>query len=139
MAYGMYLSAEGAQAQAKRLEVISNNLANVNTVGFKPDTEAALGDGFDPDFGAGFGPDLGADLSPDLSCGAGAADRLDVFVSGLPDRSVEDACFAEDFAAVAPAGRWSSRRERLDWGDGDRSGFRGPASPVFFGLGMRAA
>lgn len=37
MAYGMYLSAEGAQAQAKRLEVISNNLANVNTVGFKPD------------------------------------------------------------------------------------------------------
>lgn len=38
MSYGMYLSAEGALAQGKRLEVISNNLANVNTVGFKPDT-----------------------------------------------------------------------------------------------------
>lgn len=37
MAYGMYISAEGAQAQSRRLEVIANNLANVNTVGFKPD------------------------------------------------------------------------------------------------------
>jgi flagellar basal-body rod protein FlgF len=37
MPYGMYLSAEGAQAQSRRLEVIANNLANVNTVGFKPD------------------------------------------------------------------------------------------------------
>ncbi|HID77810.1 MAG TPA: flagellar basal-body rod protein FlgF [Planctomycetaceae bacterium] len=35
MPYGLYLSAEGAQAQARRLEVIANNLANVNTVGFK--------------------------------------------------------------------------------------------------------
>jgi len=34
-AYGMYLSAEGAQAQAKQLEVLSNNLANVATPGFK--------------------------------------------------------------------------------------------------------
>lgn len=36
MPYGMYLAAEGAQAQSRRLEVIANNLANVNTVGFKP-------------------------------------------------------------------------------------------------------
>jgi len=35
MPYGLYLSAEGAYAQSKRLEVISNNLANVDTVGFK--------------------------------------------------------------------------------------------------------
>ena len=35
MPYGMYISAEGAQAQSKRLEVIANNLANVDTVGFK--------------------------------------------------------------------------------------------------------
>ena len=35
MPYGLYISAEGAQAQAKRLEVIANNLANVDTVGFK--------------------------------------------------------------------------------------------------------
>lgn len=32
----MYISAEGAQAQVRRMEVISNNLANVNTPGFKP-------------------------------------------------------------------------------------------------------
>lgn len=35
MPYGLYLSAEGAHAQSKRLETIANNLANVNTVGFK--------------------------------------------------------------------------------------------------------
>jgi flagellar basal-body rod protein FlgF/flagellar basal-body rod protein FlgG len=37
MPYGLYLSAEGAQAQAQRLEVIANNLANVETPGFKRD------------------------------------------------------------------------------------------------------
>ncbi|MEM6798960.1 MAG: flagellar basal-body rod protein FlgF [Planctomycetota bacterium] len=40
MPYGMYMSAEGAQAQSRRLEVIANNLANINTVGFKPDSAA---------------------------------------------------------------------------------------------------
>ena len=37
MPYGMYISAEGAQAQAMRMEVIANNLANVDTTGFKGD------------------------------------------------------------------------------------------------------
>jgi len=37
MPYGLYLSAEGADAQSRRMEVISNNLANVNTAGFKRD------------------------------------------------------------------------------------------------------
>jgi len=37
MPYGMYISAEGAAAQAKRLEVIANNMANVDTAGFKQD------------------------------------------------------------------------------------------------------
>ena len=37
MPYGMYLSAEGARAQAQRLEFIANNLANVDTPGFKRD------------------------------------------------------------------------------------------------------
>jgi flagellar basal-body rod protein FlgF len=37
MPYGLYLSAEGAKAQSQRLEVLANNMANVNTVGFKPD------------------------------------------------------------------------------------------------------
>ncbi len=35
MPYGLYISAEGAYAQDKRLEVIANNLANLDTVGFK--------------------------------------------------------------------------------------------------------
>jgi flagellar basal-body rod protein FlgF len=35
MPYGLYISAEGAQAQSRWLDVIANNLANVDTVGFK--------------------------------------------------------------------------------------------------------
>ena len=35
--YGMYIPAEGANAQAKRLEFVANNLANVETPGFKRD------------------------------------------------------------------------------------------------------
>ncbi len=37
MSYGMYLSAEGAKVQSKRLEFIANNLANLDTPGFKRD------------------------------------------------------------------------------------------------------
>lgn len=37
MPYGLYISAEGAQAQSLRMEVISNNLANATTPGFKRD------------------------------------------------------------------------------------------------------
>ncbi len=37
MPYGVYLSAAGANAQSHRLQVLSNNLANVNTAGFKPE------------------------------------------------------------------------------------------------------
>lgn len=37
MSYGMYISAEGAAAQSRRLEIVANNLANVDTVGFKRD------------------------------------------------------------------------------------------------------
>ena len=37
MSYGLYISAEGAQAQAQRLEIIANNMANVETPGFKRD------------------------------------------------------------------------------------------------------
>lgn len=36
MPYGLYLSAAGAKAQNHRLQVLSNNLANVQTVGYKP-------------------------------------------------------------------------------------------------------
>ena len=37
MPYGFYISAGGANAQMRRMEVIANNMANVDTVGFKPD------------------------------------------------------------------------------------------------------
>lgn len=36
MPYGIYLSAAGANAQSHRLEVLSHNMANINTTGFKP-------------------------------------------------------------------------------------------------------
>jgi flagellar basal-body rod protein FlgF len=35
--YGLYLSAQGAEAQAQRLDVIANNMANVGTSAFKRD------------------------------------------------------------------------------------------------------
>ena len=35
MSYGIYIAAEGAQLQQRRLEVLTNNLANVETPGFK--------------------------------------------------------------------------------------------------------
>ena len=37
MPYGLYISADGAQAQIQRLDVVANNLANVDTPGFKRD------------------------------------------------------------------------------------------------------
>ncbi|TWU59840.1 Flagellar basal-body rod protein FlgG [Rubripirellula tenax] len=37
MPYGVYLSAAGAHAQSHRMQVLSNNLANVATTGFKPE------------------------------------------------------------------------------------------------------
>ena len=37
MIYGLYLSAQGAEAQAMRIDVIANNLANASTNGFKRD------------------------------------------------------------------------------------------------------
>lgn len=35
MPYSLYISAEGAHAQSTRMDIIANNLANVDTVGFK--------------------------------------------------------------------------------------------------------
>jgi len=37
MPYGLYISAEGAQAQTRRMDIIANNIANADTVGFKRD------------------------------------------------------------------------------------------------------
>ena len=35
MPYGLYISAAGAEVQARRMELLTNNLANAETVGFK--------------------------------------------------------------------------------------------------------
>ncbi len=65
MPYGMYISAEGAQVQSKRLEFISNNLANLETPGFKRDVPTfqarfaeAIQQGYDSP-GSGTQNDLG--------------------------------------------------------------------------------
>jgi flagellar basal body rod protein FlgG len=76
----MYISAEGAMAQSLRLETIANNLANVDTVGFKKDTAtfqarfaeeiarglAPAGDGTINDVGGGV---MVAEASTDYSPG----------------------------------------------------------------------
>src|SRR5229473_323187 len=41
MLYGLYLSAQGAQVQTLRQEVVSNNLANAATTSFKRDLVTA--------------------------------------------------------------------------------------------------
>ncbi|MCA9268984.1 MAG: flagellar hook-basal body protein, partial [Planctomycetales bacterium] len=79
MPYGMYISAEGAAAQSKRMEVLANNLANVDTPGFKRQfavlqarhAEALLqgiespGDGSLSDLGGGIEiPETLTDFSP---------------------------------------------------------------------------
>ncbi|MBW1824155.1 MAG: flagellar basal-body rod protein FlgF, partial [Deltaproteobacteria bacterium] len=37
MSYGLYAAVSGSMVQEKRMEILSNNLANVNTAGFKED------------------------------------------------------------------------------------------------------
>lgn len=45
MANGVYVAAQGAAVQAKRMEVLSNNIANVDTTGFKPEVILAQSGG----------------------------------------------------------------------------------------------
>jgi flagellar basal body rod protein FlgG len=40
MDYGLYVAASGADSQSRRMEVISHNLANIDTVGFKSEFAA---------------------------------------------------------------------------------------------------
>jgi flagellar basal-body rod protein FlgF len=53
MLYGLYLSAQGAEIQSKRLDVIAHNMANADTVGFKRD-RAVFGEmlPYDLEFGS---------------------------------------------------------------------------------------
>ncbi len=69
MDYGLYVAAAGANAQSHRMEVLSNNLANVDTAGFKEEFAVlqarhsrALRDGTDIPGRAGIN-DLGSGVS----------------------------------------------------------------------------
>ncbi|MGA2799054.1 MAG: flagellar basal-body rod protein FlgF [Thermoguttaceae bacterium] len=81
MPYGFYISAEGANAQSSRLDVIANNLANVDTVGFKRELacfQARYAEGIDKGTaipGSGNMEDVGGGVSfrqtkTDFSAGA---------------------------------------------------------------------
>ncbi len=103
MPYGMYMSAEGAQVQSQRLEVIANNLANVNTVGFKPDVAgfqarlaeaiqrgyAVHGDRSDNDIGGGVSM---FDTTTDFSAGRlqETGNQLDLAIIGGGFFQVQD-------------------------------------------------
>jgi flagellar basal body rod protein FlgG len=95
MPYGLYISAEGAAAQAQRLEVIANNLANVDTAGFKQDVptfqarfseaiqqgQASPGDRSENDVGGGVKL---SEVLTDFSAGSfqSTGNPLDMAISG---------------------------------------------------------
>jgi flagellar basal-body rod protein FlgF len=57
MLYGLYLSAQGIQAQSSRVDVIANNLANAGTSGFKRDLAIFQSNRpYDLDHGGGYDP-----------------------------------------------------------------------------------
>src|SRR5262249_23690895 len=92
MPYGMYISAEGANAQAQRLEVIANNMANVDTVGFKQDV---------PTFQARFAEAIqrgyatpGDQSINDIGGGGQPIDRTTDYSSGSFKRTGNDLDFA---------------------------------------------
>lgn len=69
MLYGLYTSASGADTQARRMEVLSHNMANVDTIGFKEELAViqardsrAIRDGLDVS-GRGGLNDLGSGTS----------------------------------------------------------------------------
>ncbi len=92
MSYGMYLAAEGAKAQSRRLEVISNNMANVDTVGFKPDVAS-----FQSRFAEAIQQQLiapGSKTSPDLGGGVKVMETLTDFTAGRLERTGNDSDLA---------------------------------------------
>ena len=92
MSYGMYLAAEGAQAQSRRLEVIANNMANVDTVGFKPDVAS-----FQSRFAEAIQQQLvapGSKTSPDLGGGVKIMETLTDFTAGKLERTGNDSDLA---------------------------------------------
>ena len=104
MSYGMYISAEGALAQSRRLEVIANNMANVDTVGFKPDV-ATFQARFAEAIQQGLVPEDSGQL-PDVGGGVKVIETVTDFTAGLLQRTgnVSDlAIIGEGFLQVESA------------------------------------
>lgn len=85
MSYGMYLSAAGANAQSQRLEILSHNLANVDTTGFKREIAVlqarhaeAIEQGLDA---------AGSGSLNDLGGGVGLAETITDFAPGILKRT----------------------------------------------------
>ena len=95
MSYGMYISAAGADAQSARLQVLTNNIANVDTPGFKREIailqarhseaiergDAAAGERGINDIGGGVEM---AETVTDFSMGAvrGTGNKTDMAING---------------------------------------------------------
>jgi len=100
MNYGLYVSASGVMVNAHRQDVLANNLANVNTAGFKPmftDIRQRQAEAIE-DSSVGF--DLSNAMLDRLGGGVfGNAQRVD-FTAGAPVKSDNplDAALTEDNA-----------------------------------------
>lgn len=81
MNYGLYLSASGALANMYRQDVFANNLANVNTVGFKHDL-AAITQRKPESVEGGFGMDVSHRLLDKLGGGVLAGPQTISFTQG---------------------------------------------------------
>lgn len=92
MPYGVYLSASGAHAQSHRMQVLSHNLSNVNTPGFKPE-QAVVQSRFAEMIAAGEVPE-GLGGADDLGGGATIHQAVTQFDVGPIETTQRDTDFA---------------------------------------------
>ncbi len=116
MNYGLYLSASGALANMYRQDVFANNLANVNTVGFKHDL-AAITQRRPEAQETGFGADVSQKVLDQLGGGVFAGPQKVSFAQGpiLQSHNPLDVALlrtGEFFAVEAPEGQAGVRLTR---------------------------
>ena len=97
MNYGLYLSASGALANMYRQDVFANNLANVNTVGFKHDL-AAITQRRPEAIEDMHGPDVSQRLLDKLGGGVFAGPQRITFAQG----AIEETAGPLDVAITRP-------------------------------------
>jgi flagellar basal body rod protein FlgG len=86
MNYGLYLSASGVLTNSYRQDVYANNLANVGTVGFKPDL-AAVQSRPSKSVEDHLAPDVSRQLMDKLGGGVNAAPQRIAFSMGAPEQT----------------------------------------------------